>query len=80
VEYRDQCSLGPEDRSPQAGASQHKLGDGDVFVKLNNTKFTLKVTELSPDKRAFHSEWCSPNHCEDLFGAVRTDKSMVMPT
>jgi len=62
----------------RAGTSEHKLGDGDHFLSMENAGFTLKVTEMSPDKRAFHGEWCSVNDCEDLVGAVRSDGSLLL--
>lgn len=61
----------------RAGASGHALGDGDTFLSSSNAGFTLKVTEMGADGRAFHGQWCSANDCEDVVGAVRSDGSIV---
>lgn len=60
----------------RAGVPHHDMGEGDHWT--TKAVFTLKITEQSPDGRAFHGEWCSPNACEDLVGAVMSDGTIHM--
>lgn len=62
----------------RSGISEHQLGDGDFFLSMEKAGFTLKITEQSPDGRAFHGEWCSANKCEDAVGAVRSNGDIVI--
>jgi hypothetical protein len=62
----------------RAGVSEHKLGEGDYFLNMENAMFTLKVTEQSEDQRSFHGEWCSKSSCEDLVGVVMTNGTILM--
>jgi len=58
--------------------SEHGLGEGDVWTSMANAPFHLKITEHSEDGRAFHAEWCSPNACEDVVGAIMSDGTIYM--
>jgi hypothetical protein len=62
----------------RAGVSEHKLGEGDTYLPLEKDKFTLEVTEQSDDGRAFHGKWCSPNQCEDVVGAIKSDGTILI--
>ena len=62
----------------RAGKSEHKLEHGDNWTTLQKADFELRINEQSPDKRAFHGEWCSPNKCEDLVGAIMSDGTLYM--
>jgi hypothetical protein len=62
----------------RAGASAHELGEGDTYLPLEKEVFTLTVTDMSPDGRAFHGKWCSPSKCEDVVGAIRSDGTILM--
>ncbi|MFO7727017.1 MAG: hypothetical protein R6X11_01675 [Desulfonatronovibrio sp.] len=62
----------------RAGDTDHNFEDGDHWIVTEKSAFYLKITEQSPDGRAFHGEWCSPDKCEDLVGVVSSDNSMFM--
>lgn len=62
----------------RAGDSEHKLGKGDTWTTIEKADFHLKITEQSPDGRALHGEWCSPNACEDVVGAIMSDGTIYM--
>lgn len=59
----------------KAGTGGSNFGNGDTFGSMSN-QFTLTVE--SQENGGFHGSWCSPNHCEDLVGAVRSDGSLIM--
>ncbi len=67
-----------ENWGARAGASAHKLGDGDTFLTMDNAGFTLKVTEQNEAMDAFHGEWCSKNDCEDVVGVVRSNGDILI--
>lgn len=62
----------------RAGKTEHGLGEGDVWTETKGKRFTLKITDQSNDGRAFHGEWCGPEKCEDLVGAVKSDGTLLM--
>ncbi len=62
----------------RAGKSEHKLRHGDTWTTMKEAPFILKITEQSDDGRAIHGEWCSPEKCEDVVGAVTSDGTIYM--